>query len=250
MATQAPAAAQLQPGQHWYEPAWRITLPGLEGLDIALDAQGHVRVPYHTARSSLLRISAADLLGGRWPAGLAPDALQGAWVIIGASAFGLADIVPIALGEAVSGSEVHMQLLLGMIDGRIPYTPQGQGGLLALITCLALGSLLALSARSRPPSFGVLPVASSALILGLLGLQAWAQLARRWMLDTLSPAALIALSAALLTLGEQAPHPTRKAAHLHQPRQLRPPPRGREKSPCSPHRCHPGPPLRTHRADR
>ena len=38
LATQAPAAAQLQPGQHWYEPAWRITLPGLEGLDIALDA--------------------------------------------------------------------------------------------------------------------------------------------------------------------------------------------------------------------
>lgn len=203
LATQASAAAQLQPGQHWYEPAWRITLPGLEGLDIALDAQGHVRVPYHTARSSLLRISAADLLGGRWPAGLAPDALQGAWVIIGASAFGLADIVPIALGEAVSGSEVHMQLLLGMIDGRIPYTPQGQGGLLALIACLALGSLLALSARSSRQVW-VLPVASSALILGLLGLQAWAQLAQHWMLDTLSPAALIALSAALLTLGEQA----------------------------------------------
>lgn len=203
LATQASAAAQLQPGQHWYEPAWRITLPGLEGLDIALDAQGQVRVPYHTARSSLLRISAADLLGGRWPAGLAPDALQGAWVIVGASAFGLADIVPIALGEAVSGSEVHMQLLLGMIDGRIPYTPQGQGGLLALITCLALGSLLALSARSSRQVW-VLPVASSALILGLLGLQAWAQLAQHWMLDALSPALLIALGGAMLTLGEQA----------------------------------------------
>ena len=202
LTTQAQGMPQLQPGQRWHEPAWRLTLPGLDGLDIGLDAQGQLRVPYGTARSSLLRISASDLLGGHWPQGLAPDALQGAWVIVGASAFGLADIVPIALGEAVSGSEVHLQLLLGMIDGRIPYSPQGQGALLALVTLAALGALLALSARSR--HVWVLPVASSALILGLLGLQAWAQLAQHWMLDALSPALLIALGGAMLTLGEQA----------------------------------------------
>ncbi|ANY61509.1 hypothetical protein MA05_04585 [Comamonas aquatica] len=200
LATQASAAPQLQPGRHWYEPAWRITLPGLPGLDIGLDAQGQMRVPFQASRHSLLRISAADLLNGRWPQGLSPEALEGAWVVVGASAFGMADIVPIALGEAVSGSEVHMQLLLGMVDGRIPYAPQGQMMLWSVLSLVALGVLGWLSARRQPWE---LPVVSVVLACSMLGLQVWAQWAHHLILDGLAPALLMLISGLMLALGEQ-----------------------------------------------
>lgn len=201
LATQASAVAQLESGRHWYESAWRITFPGLPGLDVNLDAQGQIRVPYQTARSSLLRISAADLLDGKWPQGLAPDTLQGAWVVIGASAFGMADVVSTSLAEAVSGSEVHMQMLLGMIDGHIPYPPQGQAMLWACLVLLALAALWGLSARSQ---VWVLPLASVVIAIALLALQVWAQWAYHWILDALAPALLILISGLMLTLGEQA----------------------------------------------
>lgn len=201
LATQTRSVAQLEPGRYWYDPAWRITFPGLPGLDIGLDAQGQIRVPYYAGRSSLLRISAADLLRGQWPEGLSPDALHGAWVVVGASAFGMADIVSTALGAAVSGSEIHMQLLLGMIDGRVPYPPQGQNMLWAVMAVGALALLWALSARSQS---WVLPVTSVVLAAAMLGVQIWAHWAYHWVLDGLAPALLVIISGLMLTLGEQA----------------------------------------------
>lgn len=201
LATQAQSFPQLEPGRHWYEPAWRITLPGLPGLDIGLDAQGQIRVPYNAARASLLRISAADLLRNQWPEGLSKDALQGAWVVVGASAFGMADIVPIALGEAVSGSEVHMQLLLGMIDGRVPYPPQGQPMLWIFLVITALVILCGLSTHSKT---WILPVATVVLAAAMLGVQIWAHWAYHWVLDGVAPALLVMISGLMLALGEQA----------------------------------------------
>lgn len=131
----------LQPGANWHEPAWWLQIPGIDGLRVGLDAEGYLRVPFTRKRESWVAVSAVDVLQGKAPAHL----FEGAWVLVGATAFGLSDSVPTALGGAVSGAEVHAQLLTGLLDGIVPYTPQGAQPLQAAFAlCVALG-LLALA---------------------------------------------------------------------------------------------------------
>lgn len=111
---------RMQPGQGLWGPAWTIELPSLPGLKVGVDAQGQIRVPYGVARSAMVSVSAVDVLRGK----VEPGLLNGAWVVVGASAFGLADVVPTALGGAVSGAEVHLQLLVGLLDAAVPFTPR------------------------------------------------------------------------------------------------------------------------------
>lgn len=111
---------RIERGQGAWAPAWQLHLDALPGMPVALDKSGLMRVPYRQSRMSFASVSASDVLHNKIPAGL----LKGAVVLVGASAFGLSDVVPTALGPAVSGTEVHAQLLVSMLDGRTPYTPQ------------------------------------------------------------------------------------------------------------------------------
>lgn len=142
---------RIERGQGPWAPAWQLHLGALPGLPVALDASGLMRVPFGQSRASFAAVSASDVLNNKAPAGL----LKGAIVLVGASAFGLSDVVSTALGPTVSGSEVHAQLLAGMLDGRTPYTPQSAwalqwlgAGVLAL-ALMALGSGKPLRQRRR-----------------------------------------------------------------------------------------------------
>jgi len=142
---------RIERGQGPWAPAWQLHLDALPGLPVALDASGLMRVPFGQSRASFAAVSASDVLNNKAPASL----LKGAIVLVGASAFGLSDVVSTALGPTVSGSEVHAQLLAGMLDGRTPYTPQSAwalqslaAGLLAL-ALMALGSGKPLRQRRR-----------------------------------------------------------------------------------------------------
>ena len=128
----------------WQAP-WTVSLAALPGRSFALDKQGQLRVPFHLQRSAFTSVSAADVIEHRVPA----DLLQGAWVIVGASAFGLSDAVPTALGRSVNGSVVHAQLLTALLDGDIPRPPNG--AVLLQTGFVALGLLLLLSlVRGNP----------------------------------------------------------------------------------------------------
>ena len=91
----ATADVQALPGKAWWDPAWSLQVPALPGQAVGVDAAGQIRVPYRLARSSFTSVSAVDVLKDRVPSGL----LAGSWVVVGASAFGLADTVPTPLGE-------------------------------------------------------------------------------------------------------------------------------------------------------
>ena len=122
---------RLERGQGLWAPAWQLHLDALPGLPVALDNNGLMRVPFGQSRASFVSISASDVLQDKAPASL----LKGAVVLVGASAFGLSDVVSTALGATVSGTEVHAQLRAVMLDGRTPYTPAAApappGGLVA-----------------------------------------------------------------------------------------------------------------------
>lgn len=196
-------ALRIEKGRAWNDPAWRIELASLPGHVVGVDAQGQVRVPFTARREALTRISAADVLQGKLPA----DVLQDAWVVIGASAFGLGDVVPVALGGAVSGAEVHMQLLLGLLDGKLPYIPLVAPWLQAAYTAAALLVLLWLAGgaqQHRRQQVLLIPVVALAAAVLAYGLHAWALVSVGWVLGWLVPALLIVLTGTALALGEQA----------------------------------------------
>lgn len=166
----------IEPGQGPWAPAWQIHLDTLPGLPVALDDKGLVRVPFRYSRTSFASLSASDILQNKAPASL----LKGAVVLVGASAFGLSDVVPTALGAAVSGTEVHAQLLAGILDGRIPSTPQSAwilqlagAGFVALIL-VALGSGKPLRQRRRVVLLPLAALAGAMLIFVAHGVALWA----------------------------------------------------------------------------
>lgn len=214
LALDNPAAAVpllAEPGSRPWDPAWTLTLSGMPGVRVPLDANGDIRIPYHKARNSLVSISAADVLEGKLAQ---PNVLAGAWVLVGASAFGLADAVPTALGGAVSGVEVHAQLLTGILDEAVPFTPRGAAFLQVAWAGLAILALLALSwnraaaqsSARRLQSRHVLWIPVAALVLAAFGfaLHGLALLAVDWWLGWAHACLAIVLAGLFLGLAEHA----------------------------------------------
>lgn len=133
----AETALQVRPGSGLFDPPWLVQ--GAQGRmpAVPLDARGDIRVPWWRSPSSWASLSAADVLAGRVPAGL----LQGSWVLVGSSAFGLNDTIATPFSAGASGAQVHAQLLTAMIDGRLPFTPRAAGALQALAAALGLALL-------------------------------------------------------------------------------------------------------------
>ncbi|MES2999416.1 MAG: adenylate/guanylate cyclase domain-containing protein [Pseudomonadota bacterium] len=205
-----PNAVLVEPGQKLWDPAWRLTLPGMPDISAPLDADGNLRVPYHKARAAITSVSAADVLEGKLPQ---PNALRGAWALVGASAFGLGDTVPTALGGAVSGVEVHVQLLTGLLDGRVPVTPRSAHWIQAAWAALAVFALLALSrSHGLPQAEGgkgrgsrVLWVPIAGLALGAFGFVLHAAaLSAGWWIGWVHASLAVALSGMLLGFAEHA----------------------------------------------
>jgi adenylate cyclase len=209
LALDSPGSAvplRAEPGKSPLDPAWTITLAGMPDVRLPLDADGDARIPYHKSRDALVSISAADVLQGRLAR---PELLQGAWVLVGASAFGLGDTVPTALGGAVSGVEIHAQLLSGLLDDRVPFTPRAALAMQSVWAVLAIALLLALSwsrpvSATRHPSLRVLWVPLAALVLAGLTVAAHAALlvGKGWWIGWSQPALGIALAGLFLGLAE------------------------------------------------
>ena len=166
----------IEPGSGPWAPTWQMRLDALPGLPVALDAKGFMRVPFRHSRTAFASISAGDILQNKAPASL----LKGAVVLVGASAFGLSDVVPTALGSTVSGTEVHAQLLVGMLDGSIPFTPEASwvlqlagAGVLSL-ALVVLGSGKPLRQRRRVVLLPLAALAGAVLLFIAHGVALWA----------------------------------------------------------------------------
>lgn len=161
-------APVIKAGQTPWQPAWQIQWPQSGWKPVGMDAQGQVRVPYTHSRRSQTAISAADVLRGRVPQGM----LEGKWVLVGASAFGLSDSVPTALDPAVSGVEVHAQLVRGILDGTVPHTPIAAPWLQGIF--VVVGTLLLYGLASAPPLSSKRRVVLVPLVAMTLALLAYA----------------------------------------------------------------------------
>jgi CHASE2 domain-containing sensor protein len=118
-------------------PAQRLTLDGYPGLEIPLDDDGNLRVSYASHPSSYQAVSAVDLLDGSADFEL----LRGAWVLVGATAFGLDDVVPTPYSSAAPGVELQARILGSILDLSMPFTPKAANLVLAFI-CLFFAVVL------------------------------------------------------------------------------------------------------------
>ena len=164
------AMFQLQANHSWLQAPYHLQHPALPEIDIPLSADYDILLPWWLPRTALTSVSAADILAGT----LNDELLQGAWVIIGSSAFGIGDTVATPQTKIAAGVEVHVQLLAALLDNKIPYQPQGAVYLqalwmLAITVCMAL--LLLLKGRLAiyaPPLSGLLLVLISLWLQALL----------------------------------------------------------------------------------
>jgi CHASE2 domain-containing sensor protein/class 3 adenylate cyclase len=190
---------ELNSGDNLLAAEQVLRLPAYPGLEIPLDADGNLRISYRASPDSFMAVSAADVLAGRIEA----DMFDNTWVLIGATALGMGDIVPTPYSGATPGVELQARMLASLLDSDIPYTPQIASFLLAAL-CLgfALLTLRLASAGDRWVAYG-LPVA--ALTLPLLALAVHLQLlvtANLW-LGWMYPALFGLVAASALLLLEQ-----------------------------------------------
>lgn len=187
----------LERGRSWSDPAWQLapepaTLPAIPLAD-----NGDMRVPWWSRPDAFISVSASDVLNGKVPAGL----LSKAWVLVGSSAFGLNDTIATPFSSAAAGMQVHAQLMTGLIDARMPYTPQGAARLQALAVLVGLGLLVALASVAARRSGGgqAFPVQVFPLLgLGWAALLCAAQVAllvrQGWVIDWVLPALVVVVA--------------------------------------------------------
>ena len=191
----------------WHQAPWLLTPGGNLGA-IPLDERGDLRIPWRQHPDSYISLSAADVLAGRIPPGL----LDGAWVLIGSSAFGLNDTIATPFGGAASGLQAHAQIITALIDGQIPRTPRAAPALQAAAAALAAALLYLLLARGatagghapRRSLVYLLPLAGGALATVIWLLHGLLQVTAGWWLGWAAPALFTLLTGLYLGIFEHA----------------------------------------------
>jgi adenylate cyclase len=114
-------SASVSQGDSFFGPEALISVEGYPGLQIPVDGTGAMRIDFHQAPESFRAVSASDVLAGRF----GKELLEGAWVIVGGTAFGMADIVPTPYSGAAFGVELQARILASVLDLSVPFTPAG-----------------------------------------------------------------------------------------------------------------------------
>jgi adenylate cyclase len=164
--------ATIEEGGSFFGPSQLLQLDSYPGLRIPLNDAGNMRISYRNAPEVYRAVSAADVLAGTADVSL----LENAWVLVGATAFGIGDIVPTPYNGAAPGVELQARLLGSLLDTAVPYTPRSASTLLVLMSVLFAGVLLVMvGVRERVSSYALplagllLPVVALTIHIQLLG---------------------------------------------------------------------------------
>jgi adenylate cyclase len=120
--------------------------PPLEGIELAgvqipVDAQGAVLVPYRGPAGSFNYISATDIINDTVEN---PELLKGAITIVGATAPGMKDLRATPFGSVYPGVEIHANVLSGILDQGFRWQPSYTRAM-ELIAVAVAGLLMALT---------------------------------------------------------------------------------------------------------
>ncbi len=199
-AADLPPRWELAAPDGWLKSPWVLRNAGLPGIEVPLNEHGDVRVSYRLPRSSFISVSAADVLAGKAPR----DLFDGAWVLIGATAFGVGDSVPTPLGGLVAGVEVHAQFISALLDNRLPATPRAAPWLLAIYSLAGVATLLLFTLRRGRLTVYGLPIAGLLLAVLAFALHALFVLRANLWIGWIDAALFCFLASVLLAVVEHA----------------------------------------------
>jgi len=91
----------------------------LSDMKIPVDNRVSALIPYRGDQGSFPYISASDVLHGR----VKPELLEGAIVLVGTTAPGLMDLRSTPVSSVYAGVEIHANMIAGILDQNIKYSP-------------------------------------------------------------------------------------------------------------------------------
>lgn len=192
--------ATVTAGNSLLGPAQLMQLDSYPGLRIPLDAQGNLRISYRNLPETYRAISAADILNGNFDSSM----IDNGWVLVGATAFGIGDIVPTPYSGATPGVELLARILGSLLDTNVPYTPSGASLFMVLLSVMSASILFVIAgARERFASYG-LPIAGLLLPIAAITLHIELLSSGNIWLGWVGPALYSVLAASALMLLEQA----------------------------------------------
>ena len=183
-----------------FSPDQTLSFSSYPGLEVPLDAQGNMRISFQKSPSAFRSISAVDILEDDFEESVLDNVL----VLVGATAFGLDDIVPTPYSGYSPGVELQARLLSSVLDQQIPFSPSGRW-LIAFLSCVFLGLVclqLALS-RGRYATVGLPLMAAFSPFLAL-GFHGFILVNAGLWVGWVAPALFGFLSSGLLFLVEHA----------------------------------------------
>ena len=142
----------------------------LDGLRIPVNEKAEAWIPYRGRERSFRYFSAADILHERVPA----QAFSGAITLVGTSAGGLRDLRSTPVGAEFPGTEIHANLIAGMLNGELKNIPPHAGAVEALIM-MAAGLLLIFAIPQRRPLLGTTLSLGIIAMVATLNIVLWAQ---------------------------------------------------------------------------
>jgi adenylate cyclase len=190
----------LERGTNWFDPPWALHAPNFALGPIPLNENGDLRVSWRLHPDSFISISASDVLAGRIPGEL----MKNAWVLVGATAFGLNDSIATPYGGTSAGLQVHAQIITALIDGRTPYTPRSVSFLQTTATLLGVLSLVGFSLYRRRFPVYLLPVSALAWGVVLWSVHAWLLLQHALWIGWAGPALTVFVVGSVIGIVEHA----------------------------------------------
>jgi len=149
----------------FFGPEKSLSLDSFPGLNIPLDGDGNLRISFRKSPTAFLSVPAIDVLNGNYD----PSMFDNAFVLLGATAFGLDDIVPTPYSGVSPGVELQARVLTSILDNNTPYSPRGQGLITILISSvIAVLLFFVASLRGRAALIGLPCLAFFSSFLALL----------------------------------------------------------------------------------
>jgi adenylate cyclase len=171
------ARLRIEEGEGLLSPAYRLTAEDAAGqplLTLPLGADFTLTVPYRHQRDAWASVPAADVLDNT----VSSNVLQGAAVLVGGTAFGLADVIATPLHSVAAGIEPHAETLSALLDGGDAFSFAPRGALVLITGWLLAWGLVLLwqmhRASARPlyrmlaPLVWLLVFLPATFVVGLL----------------------------------------------------------------------------------